>query len=197
MLLNICLTITIASQLPINHSLNSRYYQYFMYSHLNQCHIQGFLDGPLLVKTSIIPLRTISLDRTHCIVPEFPTIAMPTRFPPPDPAPSNAPTVCQSLSETAQTAFSNSPILHCQLKEACDSGLACILDIGQSEYSVDIELTRSSVVLTVSSVDGDKVYGEVRNQNTSVVLPNPEGTALMFNQTVDNKDTVGFSVSDW
>ena len=147
----------------------------------------------MIGRLDITPRQTIILDRTQCDIPEFPTVPVPTILPPPQPVASNAPAVCVSLSETAQKAYAKASILRCELRAECDSGLACVLNIGESKYRVDINLTRSSVAFGVLSSDGQTRYGGSKNKNTTVTLPAPQGTALLFGQLLET-DKVGFKV---
>ena len=68
-----------------------------------------------------------------------------------------------------------------------------MLDIGQSKYRVDINITRSSVAIDVLSSDGKTRYGGSKNKNTTVTLPAPQGTDLVFGQRLE-ADNVGFMV---
>ncbi len=152
-----------------------------------------FLGTPL-GRLDLTPQQNINLDRTQCNIPEFPTIALPTRLPPPKPAAPDAPSVCISLSNAAFEAYARTTIFRCELRDKCESGLACVLYIGRSEYKIDINTTSNSVVFAVVSADESTLYGGGKNVNITVALPIPDGTDLMFGQTVKG-DQVGFMVS--
>ena len=120
---------------------------------------------------------------------------MPTRAPPPQPITSDASPICTTLSDLTQNIYINSPIFRCDLKEQCEAGLSCVLDIAHTQYRVDITVEQSSVEFSVSSLDGGSSYGVSKNRNTTVALPTPDGSSLVFRQNTGSQRAVGFGVS--
>ncbi len=154
--------------------------------------LQSFLHGDGIGTIMVIPQQTIILDRTQCNVSEFPTVPMPTRLPPPQPVAPDASSVCVSLHKIAQDIYKTSPVFRCELKDACESGLTCILNVVFTEYKVDINITKNTVALSIFSIDGKTTYGEFKDSGT-VRLPEPRGAYLDFKQKVDGQK-VGFMV---
>ena len=154
--------------------------------------LQSFLYGDGIGTIMVIPQQTIILDRTQCNVPEFPTVPMPTRLPPPQPVAPDASSVCVSLHKLAQDIYVTSPVFRCELNDACESGFTCVLNVVFTEYKVDIKITNNSVIFSIFSIDGKTSYGEFKG-NTTFRLPEPRGAYLDFKQNVDGQK-VGFMV---
>lgn len=76
----------------------------------------------------------------------------------------------------------------------CDSGMSCVLNVVFAEYKVDIKISESSVMLLIFSKDGKISYGEFKNEDATIRLPEPRGAYLEFTQNVGNQ-RVGFMVS--
>ncbi|XP_064396357.1 uncharacterized protein LOC135343287 isoform X2 [Halichondria panicea] len=150
----------------------------------------SFLYGDGIGTIMVIPQQTIILDRTQCNVPEFPTVPMPTRLPPPQPVAPDASSVCVSLHKLAQDIYVTSPVFRCELNDACESGFTCVLNVVFTEYKVDIKITDNSVIFSIFSIDGKTSYGEFKG-NTTFRLPEPRGAYLDFKQNVDGQK-VGF-----
>lgn len=155
--------------------------------------VQTFLTDQTLGTLEVIPRQTIILDRTQCDIPEFPTVAMPTRPPRPAPVTSDASSACVALNNIVQDVYDNSPIFRCMLMEECESGLTCVLDIANTEYRVNISFSQNrSVAFSVSSVDGECSYGMSKDKNQTVELPSPHDSYLMFSVSRRSQQTVGF-----
>ena len=76
------------------------------------------------------------------------------------------------------------------------AGLECTLEILDTFYRVDItiDLEAGVIVFRVADSDGRKIGSEA-SKNTTVSLPRPASTSLIFNQSVSAKSrSVGFSV---
>ncbi len=107
---------------------------------------------------------------------------------------SDAPSICVSLNKVAIEAYTRTTLLFCELRDECESGLACVLDIARTQYKVDINITSTSVSLAVVSNDGRTRYGGGTNVNLTISLPIPQNTTLVFGQKIEN-EMVGFMVS--
>ena len=143
---------------------------------------------------TLVPRHTIILDKTQCHPPHIILVPPPTAPPLPTLPPPSSSETCKALYDIVRKAHTEQ--FFCQLKEDCNAGILCTLEILNTFYTVDITLRPEDkvVVLSVTDSNGAKV-GLPTSKNGTVSLPRPQRTTLVFNQSVSaEKGTIGFSV---
>ena len=161
---------------------------------INFCLLQAVLDTLFLGNLTIVPHHTILLDKARCDPPHIILVAPPSAPPSPTPPPPSFPETCQAFYDIIRNTFSEQ--FFCRAKRDCEAGLECTLEILDTFYRVDITIDPEAgvIVFRVADSDGRKIGSEA-SKNTTVSLPRPASTSLIFNQSVSAKSrSVGFSV---
>lgn len=146
---------------------------------------------------TIVPEHTIILDKSSCHPPHIVLIAPPTAPPPPTPPPPSSPETCKALYNIIQKAHSEQ--FFCQANKDCETGILCTLEILNTFYTINITLVSEDKAIIFSVMDSNQMMiGSPMSKNTTVSLPMPDRTALIFGQSVSaEKGSIGFSVRQY
>ena len=155
--------------------------------------MQAILDTRLYGNATLLPHHTILLDKTRCDLPNITTIAPPTAQPPPASPPPSAPESCHAFYSIIRATRSE-PFL-CKAMADCETGILCTLELLDTFYTINITVLNEGKAIIFSVTDSNQSnLGSATSRNTTISLPNsPNGTALIFKQTV-SAQSIGFSV---
>ena len=155
--------------------------------------IQAVVDTILFGNLTLVPHHTVILDKTSCDLPHIKPIAPPITPPPPTAPPTSAPEICHTFYDIIQATAE--PLVCMQMKD-CTMGIQCTLEVLDTYYTLNITVLPSEKAFMFSVADsGQKKLGSAKSKNTTVSLPKPPGSSLIFNQTVSgDKKSIGFSV---